>query len=218
MCGRYYFFTPADIVAERFRLASRSALGPRYNIAPQQEAPVVVDGPARRLAMMKWGLVPSWSKEPAAGYRMINARAETAPEKPSFRGPFRKQRALIPADGFYEWKREGSGKRPFALRLASREPFAMAGLWDRWRTPEGEPLFSFTILTTTANGLVLAVHDRMPVILPRKAEEAWLDPKSPPEALKALLVPYVGEMEALPLSTAVNNPRNDGPELLAPVA
>jgi putative SOS response-associated peptidase YedK len=218
VCGRYYFFTPADIVAERFSLAGRPPLRPRYNIAPQQEAPVVVDGAARRLAMMKWGLVPSWSKDPAAAGRMINARSETAPEKPSFRTPFRRQRALVPADGFYEWKRVGSGKRPFALRLASREPFAMAGLWDRWRTPEGEELLSFTILTTTANGLVSAVHDRMPVILPRDAEEAWLDPKCALEALKALLVPYAGAMEAVPLSTAVNNPRNEGPEILSPVA
>ena len=218
MCGRYYFFTPADIVAERFGLAGRPPLRPRYNIAPQQEAPLVVDGAARRLAMMKWGLVPSWSKDPAAAYRMINARSETAPEKPSFRGPFRKQRALVPADGFYEWKRVGSGKRPFALRLASREPFAMAGLWDRWRTPDGEELLSFTILTTSANGLVSAVHDRMPVILPRDAEEVWLDSAAAPEALKALLVPYAGAMEAVPLGTAVNNPRNEGPEILSPVA
>lgn len=218
MCGRYYFFTPADIVAERFRVAGAPPLRPRYNIAPQQEAPVVVDGAARRFAMMKWGLVPSWAKDPAAAYKMINARSETAPEKPSFRGPFRKQRALIPADGFYEWKHEGKGKRPFALRLASREPFAMAGLWERWKAPDGNELFSFTILTTSANRLVSSVHDRMPVILPREAEEAWLDPKSAPEALKPLLVPYAGEMEAVPLSTAVNNPRNDGPELLNPVA
>jgi putative SOS response-associated peptidase YedK len=218
MCGRYYFFTPADLVAERFRVRGAPPLRPRYNIAPQQEAPVVVDGAARRLAMMKWGLVPSWAKDPAAAYRMINARSETAPEKPSFRGPFRKQRALIPADGFYEWKREGKGKRPFALRLASHEPFAMAGLWDRWRAPDGKELFSFTILTTSANGLVSTVHDRMPVILPREAEETWLDPKITTDALKALLVPFDGEMEAVPLSTAVNNPGNDGPELLTPVA
>jgi len=165
---------------------------------------------------MRWGLVPSWSKDAAAGYRMINARAETAPEKPSFRGPFRKQRALIPADGFYEWKQEGTGKTPFALRLASREPFAMAGLWDRWRAPDGAELLTFTILTTSANPLVAGIHDRMPVILPREAEAAWLDPGSSPETLKALMVPHVGTMEAVPLSTAVNNPRNDGPEILRP--
>ena len=217
MCGRYYFFTPADIVAERFRIAGAPPFKPRYNIAPQQDAPVVVGHAPRRLAMMRWGLVPSWSKDPAAGYRMINARSETAPEKASFRGPFRTHRALIPADGFYEWKREGKGKRPFAVRLASREPFAMAGLWDRWKKPDGSELLSFTILTTSANSLVSAVHDRMPVILPRGAEEEWLDPKSEPEALKALLVPYEGELEALPISTAVGNPRNDGPELLSPV-
>ena len=217
MCGRYYFFTPADIVAERFGLSRAPTLRPRYNIAPQSEAFVVVaEGGARRLAAMRWGLVPSWSKDPASAYRMINARAETVPEKPSFRGPFRRQRALVPADGFYEWKREGSGKRPYALRLSSREPFAMAGLWDRWKAPEGSELLSFTILTTAANPLVSSVHDRMPVILPREAESTWLDPDQSEGALKALLVPYAGEMEALPLSTAVNNPHNDGPELLDP--
>ncbi len=216
MCGRYYFFTPADIVAERFHVAGGPSLRPRYNIAPQQEAPVIVADGERRLAMMKWGLVPSWSKDGAGGYKMINARAETAPEKPSFRCPFRKQRALIPADGFYEWKREGTRRRPFAIRLASRLPFAMAGLWDRWKGPEGGELLTFTILTTPANRPLSALHDRMPVILPREAEETWLDPKSTTEALKALLVPYAGEMEAWPLSTAVNDPRSEGPELLNP--
>jgi putative SOS response-associated peptidase YedK len=218
MCGRYFFFTPADIVAERFRLAGVPPLRPRYNVAPQTEAFVIVaEGGAHRLAAMRWGLVPSWSKDATSSYRMINARAETAPEKPSFRGPFRRQRALVPADGFYEWKREGAGKRPYALRLSSREPFAMAGLWDRWKTPEGGELLSFTILTTSANPLVSSVHDRMPVILPREAEPTWLDPNESEGALKALLLPYAGEMEALPISTAVNNPRNDGPELLTPV-
>ncbi|MGE5347278.1 MAG: SOS response-associated peptidase [Acidithiobacillales bacterium] len=217
MCGRYYFFTPADIVAERFRVVGVPLLTPRYNVAPQQEAPVIVAGGGRRLEMMTWGLVPSWSKDPSAGHKMINARAETAPVKPSFRGPFRKQRALIPADGFYEWKREGTRRRPFAIRLAARTPFAMAGLWDRWKSPEGRELLTFTILTTSANGLVSAVHDRMPVILPTEAEETWLDPGRSLEGLTALLVPYAGEMEAVPLSTAVNNPRNEGPELLTPV-
>ncbi len=218
MCGRYYFFTPVDIVAARFRVAGFPPLRPRFNIAPQQEAPVVVNGAGRRLRTMRWGLVPSWSKDAASGYKMINARAETAPEKPSFRGPFRRQRALVPADGFYEWRREGKGKRPFVLRLSSREPFAMAGLWDRWKAPDGGELLSFTILTTSANAVVSAVHDRMPVILPREAEDAWLDPSAADGALRALLVPYPGVMEAVPVSTAVNNPRNDGPELLTPVA
>ena len=218
MCGRYYLISPAEIVATRFHAGEAPPLRPRYNLTPQQEAPVVVDGGTRRVVLMKWGLVPFWSKEAAAGARMINARAETAPEKPSFRGPFRKQRALVPADGFYEWKREGERKRPFALRLASGEPFAMAGLWDRWRAPDGAELLTFTILTTSANPLVAAVHDRMPVILPPESEAAWLDPKSLPEALKALLVPYAGRMEAIPVSLAVNNPRNDGPDLLNPLA
>ncbi len=219
MCGRYYFFTPADIVAGRFGLAASPALRPRFNIAPQSEAPVILVGEGtRRLVAMRWGLVPSWSKDPASAYRMINARAETAPAKPSFRGPFRRQRALVPADGFYEWKREGETKRPFALRLASKEPFAMAGLWDRWKTPDGGELLSFTILTTSANPLVSQVHDRMPVILPREAEGAWLDPTESETALKSLLVPYAGEMEAVPIGKAVNNPRNDGPELLTSVA
>jgi putative SOS response-associated peptidase YedK len=219
MCGRYYFFTPADIVAERFGLAGSPALRRRFNIAPQSEAPVILAGEGtRRLVAMRWGLVPSWSKDPSSAYKMINARAETAPEKPSFRGPFRRQRLLVPADGFYEWKREGETKSPFALRLASRVPFAMAGLWDRWKTAEGGELLSFTILTTSANPFVSSVHDRMPVILPRETEATWLDPTESETALKSLLVPYAGEMEAVPIGKAVNNPRNDGPELLDPVS
>ncbi|MFI5181060.1 MAG: SOS response-associated peptidase [Thermoanaerobaculia bacterium] len=219
MCGRYYFFTPADIVAERFGLGSRPPLRPRFNIAPQSEASVILAGEGiRRLVAMRWGLVPSWSKDPASAYKMINARAETAPEKPSFRTPFRRQRLLVPADGFYEWKRKGETKRPFALRLASKEPFAMAGLWDRWKKPDGSELLSFTILTTSANPLVSSVHDRMPVILPREAEAVWLDPTESESALKTLLVPYAGEMEAMPIGNSVNNPRNDGPELLEPVS
>jgi putative SOS response-associated peptidase YedK len=216
MCGRYYLISPAELVATRFHAGEPPPFRPRYNLAPQQEAPVVVNGGARRLVMMRWGLVPSWSKDAAAGHRMINARSETAPEKPSFRTPFRKQRALIPADGFYEWKREGSGKTPFALRLASGEPFAMAGLWDRWRAPDGVELLSFTILTTSANALVAGVHERMPVILSRDAEDSWLEPEAPPDALRALMAPYTGTMQAVPLGTAVNNPRNDGPEILRP--
>ncbi len=218
MCGRYYFFTPADILAGRFGLEGPPVLRPRFNIAPQSEAPVILAGEGtRRLVSMRWGLVPSWSKDPASAYRMINARAETAPDKPSFRGPFRRQRLLVPADGFYEWKREGEAKRPFALRLATKEPFAMAGLWDRAKTPEGSDLLTFTILTTVANAVVSSVHDRMPVILPREAESAWLDPTESDSALRALLVPYAGEMEAVEIGKAVNNPRNDGPELLDPV-
>jgi len=216
MCGRYYLISPAELVATRFHAGEPPPFRPRYNLAPQQDAPVIVNSGARRLVMMRWGLVPSWSRDATAGYKMINARAETAPEKPSFRGPFRKQRALIPADGFYEWKRERGGKTPFALRLATGEPFAMAGLWDRWRSPDGAEILSFTILTTSANALVADIHDRMPVILSREGEEVWLDPTAPSDGLKALMAPYPGTMEAVSLSTAVNNPRNDGPEILRP--
>ena len=170
MCGRYTQTLAGPILLSRFRLEETVLdLKPRYNIAPGQEAAVVVREETTTLAAMRWGLVPSWAKEPAIGNRMINARAETITEKPSFKRLIERRRCLVPADGFYEWRREAKGKVPMRFILKSREPFAFAGLWDRWRNPEGAELRTFTIITTAANELMRPVHDRMPVILARDA-------------------------------------------------
>ncbi len=194
-------------------------LAPRYNIAPSQDAPVVRaadDGGARELAMLRWGLIPPWAKEAAIGNRMINARAETAAEKPSFRAAFKKRRCLVPADGFYEWKLEGTRKQPYRVFLDGGGTLAFAGLWERWRGG-GETIESFAILTTDANPLLAPIHDRMPVILEPAAWPAWLEVEgTPPEALAALLAPAPDDaLDAYPVSTRVNSPRNDDADCIA---
>lgn len=233
MCGRYVQTSPLDVLRSRFRIDSvavpggERGLGPRYNVAPGQAAPVVVRGEApavRELRTPRWGLVPAWADDEKIGYRMINARAETVAEKPAFRGALRSRRALVMADGFYEWRAAGgaakgrSGKVPVFFRLKSREPFAFAGLWERWKAPDGAARDTFTILTTTPNALVATVHDRMPAILSRDAEETWLADAPPPkEALPGLLAPYPAEaMEVHDVSLRVNAPANDDPSLVEP--
>ena len=211
MCGRFTVRTPAHRLAEAFGVDLRANLAPRYNIAPTQQVAVLRgDG----FSMLRWGLVPSWAKDPAIGSRMINARAETVAEKPSFRAAFRQRRCLVLADGFYEWqKRSGGVKQPYYIRLADDRPFAFAGLWERWRRPEGGDLETCTIITTEANDALRPIHERMPVILPAADRAAWLDPGTAPrEALQAMLRPYPGDaMTAFPISRLVNNVRNDEP-------
>ena len=170
--------------------------------------------------MMRWGLVPFWAKEASIGYKMINAKGETITEKPSFRKPFKEKRCLVLGDGFYEWnKPDKKNKIPFRFVLKSRDPFAFAGLWDAWKTPEGEMLLSFTIITTTANELMEPIHDRMPVILHEKDEGMWLDPQlNDSEKLSTLLKPYPSnEMGAYKVSTIVNSPKNDTPKCIEPI-
>lgn len=220
MCGRYTQTADARTLAGRFRLAKLGVeVRPRWNLAPGQEAPVVFLEGGRRLGLHRWGLVPAWAKDPTIGHMLINARAETAAEKPAFRGPFRTRRCLVPADGFYEWRRAGKARLPVRFARADGAPLSFAGLWDEWRSPEGERLRTYTVLTTAANALVAPVHDRMPVIL-READEAlWLDPSAGPEALRGLLVPYdAGAMTARPASARLNSPRDDDPGLLTPEA
>src|SRR5918998_1491873 len=190
MCGRYTLTVPTDKLAAEFGLDEvRADLSPNFNVAPTQSVAVVVaEGGKRRLETLRWGLVPSWADDPEIGSRMINARSETAPEKPSFRSAFRRRRCLIPADGFYEWKRLNGSKQPYYFRIDGGRPFAFAGLWENWNK-DGE-IRSCAILTTTANDLVEEVHERMPVILPRDHYDAWLDPGAEEEELAALLVPY----------------------------
>ncbi|OGH55936.1 MAG: hypothetical protein A3G34_01935 [Candidatus Lindowbacteria bacterium RIFCSPLOWO2_12_FULL_62_27] len=221
MCGR--FSCAGEDIEERFEvdLPKKLCVTPRYNIAPGQDSPVVVrTGGGKLLRSHKWGLIPSWAKEEAIGYKMINARAETLAEKPAYRKAFERRRCLVPADGFYEWLKEGRLKLPVRFVLKSRETFAFAGLWETWKKPSGEELLSFTIITTHANDLIKPVHERMPVILLRENEEAWLDPNLKDTAkLQDYLTPYPPDrMEAYKVSTMVNSAKNDRPECIAPVA
>lgn len=206
---------------ERFHLDSADAVSaPRYNVAPTQDVSVVLNESPTRLSVVQWGLIPGWAKDPGIGAQMINARAETVAEKPAFRSAFKKRRCFVLADGFYEWRKEGDGKTktPMYLRLKSGEPFALAGLWEVWNSPEGEPRRTCTIITTEPNELVAPIHNRMPAILPRDAEAAWLDGSLEPAALMALLKPYpADQMQAHAVSRRVNAPQNDEPALIEPV-
>lgn len=221
MCGRYTVTTSAEALAKRFRvtLDSKLALKPKYNVAPSQDAPVVFQDANghRRLELFRWGMIPHWAKDPAIGHRMINARAETVSEKPSFATPFKKSRCWIISDSVYEWlPQEGSSKKiPMRIMLKSEEPFAMAGLWDCWRDPGGKEVRSFTIITTDAAPSLKAIHDRMPVILRPENEQAWLDPSSNMKTLAAMLVPYQDDLlKAYPVSAIVNSPANDTPDCI----
>ena len=176
MCGRYSLIAGIGELQERFDFDGPELTHvPRYNIAPTQMALSVTNGGRRRGSYMRWGLIPSWAKSASVGSRMINARAETLAERPSFRTALQRRRCLVLADGFYEWQGKGSSKRPMRITTASGEPFAFAGLWDGWRDPKGEVVRSCTIITTSANQLLSPIHDRMPVILTRELEPLWLD-------------------------------------------
>ncbi len=226
MCGRFTLALSPEELAQLMALDAaldrELGLAPRWNIAPGQELLAAVqDSPdaPREPRAFKWGLVPGWAEDPAVGNRMINARGETAAEKPSFRTAFSRRRCLIPADGFYEWQRRGSKKRPWIFRVTDEPGFCMAGLWETWIPSAGDPLHTCTILTTEANDLLRPIHDRMPVILRRTDYERWLTAQ-PDEAagLRELLRPFPAEgMAAWPVSTLVNSPRNDAPECAAPV-
>ena len=221
MCGRYSLTTPVEAVGRLFEVAERPNLPPRYNIAPSQEAPGVHSDAAggRVLAPMRWGLIPSWAKEAKIGYRMINARAETVAEKPAYRSAFRHRRCLVPADGFYEWRKLGTSKQPYRITRADGAPFAFAGLWERWRAPDGALIDSFTIITTVANDLLRPIHDRMPVILDPADHGPWLDTDgvAPAAAARRLVACADAELAAVAVSTRVNSPKNDDPACIAPL-
>ncbi|HEX2191133.1 MAG TPA: SOS response-associated peptidase [Longimicrobiaceae bacterium] len=214
MCGRYGETEGAETLARRFRAALRApAAGPRYNIAPTQHAPVLLrDGDGLALALYRWGLRPAWAKDRAP--EPINARSEDAAGKPYFRAAFRARRCLVPASGFYEWQRTADGKVPHWIHRADGEPVTFAGLWEVWTPRDAEPVHSFCILTTAPSEGMRPIHDRMPVILDEGERDAWLDPDASPADLQALMRPWGGELRAHAVSTRVNSPRNDGPELI----
>ena len=225
MCGRYTLTVSLPDLVDVFDVPPPAFhYGPRYNIAPTQDAPVVAqDSRGRRMGLLHWGLVPSWAQDPGMGGRLINARSETVAQKPAFRQAFRGRRCLVPADGFYEWKEEGApggkaSKRPYWIHRGAGELFAFAGLWERWAPPEGDPLHTFTILTAEAAETIRDIHPRMPLILHPSSWDRWLHPETAPEELQGLLKPHVPEdLRAYPVSTVVNSPRNDGPECIEKV-
>ena len=220
MCGRYTLSAPGPLLAELFELAAAPELTPRYNIAPTQVAPVIRQMPeGRLLAFLRWGLVPPWSQDPAGGPVLINARADTASEKPAFREALRQRRCLVPADGFFEWQQASGKKQPILFREQHERPFAFAGLWERWVGADGAAIESFTVLTTEPNALVAPVHDRMPVIVPPSRYGLWLDPAvRDPQALREVLVPYPAEaMKAHAVDARVGSPAHDDAGLLEPV-
>ena len=221
MCGRFTLFEPDTILSREFGVSVFPSLSPRYNIAPSQPVATVRAAPAgsgRELALLRWGLIPSWSKDPAIGNRLINARAETAREKPSFRNAFRRHRCLIPANGFYEWQRRERGKQPYFVRMRDERVFAFAGLWDRWESPDEGVIETCAILTTSANAVLAPIHDRMPVILPRTEYARWLDPALlDTDSLAPLLAPFPPEdMLAFSVSPRVNAPAIDDEKCIAP--
>jgi len=221
VCGRYTLATPNPAeVRARFPIAESVEVRRRYNVAPGDEVlAVTTDKEGRpRGELLRWGLVPSWAKQPGTGLKMINARVETVAERPAYRRAFERYRCLIIADGFYEWRRQAAGpKRAFHIARADGGLFAFAGLWSIWRGEDGETLRTCTILTTAANSAIAALHDRMPVILAPDAESAWLEPVDSPEHLRPLLGGLDPAGTALrPVGSAVNDARYDGPECLAP--
>lgn len=218
MCGRYSLSKPLKSIAEHFSIRlSLPHFQERYNIAPSQMAPVILPIQGRReLQEMRWGLIPAWAKDIETGYRMINARAETIAEKPSFKRSFETKRCLVAADGFFEWQPSGNDKIPHYIFLKSRELFVFAGIWSEWKHKE-ELIRSFSIITTSANSKLRSIHERMPVILPPKYYDTWLAPDSNPQTLHRLLSPYPSEeMECHIISKMINSPKNDCPECLTP--
>ena len=221
MCGRYRLSRRKQLVEEYFDSVSGDEdWNPRYNIAPTQPVPVIRQNPKepiRELSLMRWGLIPSWSKDPSSAAKMINARSETASTKPAFRDALKLRRCVIPADGFYEWKRDGKTKQPFCFEVNQGQLFAFAGLWDRWKDPSGNWIKTCSILTTAPNAVTESVHDRMPVILNPDNYDLWLDPgMRNVTALSELLKPCDARlMRCYPVSTRINHVANDDEECSA---
>lgn len=219
MCGRFTLTASTDAIQLAFNLdAIGGDLQARYNITPSQAIPMITDQNPKELSYAKWGLIPSWAKDPAIGNKMFNARSETASEKPSFRSAFKRRRCLIPADGFFEWSKQGSKKVPMYIHLEHRELFAFAGLWETWQGSDGSEIQSCTILTTEPNDLIRPLHHRMAVILEKQDYETWLTPDDvPADVLMPLLKAYPQDkMRVYEVSTLVNSPANDNPSIIEP--
>jgi putative SOS response-associated peptidase YedK len=221
MCGRFTLFADFPSIMERFDIQAaieEELYQPSYNVAPSHSVlSVINDGSKNRLGYLRWGFIPSWAKDMKIGYKMINARAETLTEKASFQNAYMKRRCLVIADSFYEWKRhKDSTKTPMRIKLKSDQLFAMAGLWEKWKAPDGNSIFSCTVITTSPNELVKEIHDRMPVILKPEDEKIWLDPTiNSPKSLDYLLKPLPEDlMEAYEVSSLVNSPKNNSPNLI----
>lgn len=221
MCGRFTLTATFEEIIDRFDIQAfleEENYAPSYNIAPSQAVLAVInDGKSNRMGFLKWGLVPPWAKDAAIGNKMINARSETLSEKPSFRTAFKKKRCLVIADSFYEWKRhEDKSKTPMRIKLKSDELFAMAGIWEAWKSPEGKSLYTCSVITTGPNELMKDIHDRMPVILKPEDEKTWLNPSiSDTKDLNKLLVPFDENlMETYEVSSLVNSPKNNSVELI----
>lgn len=223
MCGRFTLFSNYETILERFEIEEHhidALYVPNYNIAPTQRVVTVIhDGKKNKLGFLKWGLVSPWAKDLKVGYKMINARAETIADKPSFRHAFNRQRCLIVADSFYEWKNENGRKIPMRIKLKTDEPFGFAGIWETWRSQENEQVIhTCAVITTSSNELMAPIHERMPVILRKEDEEAWLNIHTPKEDCLALLKPLDAKvMEVYEVSADVNSPRNNRPELIQKV-
>jgi putative SOS response-associated peptidase YedK len=220
MCGRFVANIPADVLKEIFALIETPQLAPRYNVSPTQQVAVVRNqGDRNRLDLLKWGLVPSWSKDLSFGSHLINARSESVAEKPTFRHAIKYRRCIVPTSGFYEWDHSGGKKQPYYIQLADQSPMCLAGVWESWKSPDGSELETFAILTTSANKLVEPIHDRMPVILHPDTFNLWLSHNMhDPEQLQPLYQPFPAEeMRAFKVPDLVNNPRFDSPACIAQV-
>ncbi len=222
MCGRVTLRSDISVVGEEFGIRGEHALHgfkPSYNLSPGRDVLAVVRNGENRLALFRWGLVPSWAEDPSIGNRLINARAETLAAKPAFREAFLNRRCLVVSDGFYEWKKERGRSVPFFITMKDGKPFGIAGLYETWRAPDGCDIATCTVITTDSNGLLRPLHDRMPAIIPAQERDAWLDPGTKdPRALATLLKPFGEEnMEAYEVSTLVNSAAHDSPECIRPL-
>ena len=220
MCGRFAFYSPREAITDIFGVEFPLELEPRFNISPTQYVVALrhpeneTRGSAFEPVLLRWGLIPSWAKDPRIGNRMINARAETVESKPSFRAAFKRRRCVVLADGFFEWRPSDRGKIPYFISMKSRQPFAMAGLWESWRGSDS-PIESCAIITTAANGVMTALHDRMPVILSADGASRWVDVNNSGQALQSLISPEDNDsLQYWEVSRSVNNSRNSGPELI----
>lgn len=217
MCGRYACFESEKDLIDRYEAlpSEIKRFEPSYNIVPDSFNPVITRQSPNQVILMKWGLIPHWAKDPKIGRKMINARSETVAEKPAFRGPFAKRRCIVPANGFYEWKKTDKGKVPYYITLKKEKIISMAGIYDIWKDAEGFETISYSILTTAPNSLIEPIHNRMPVILKREDEDMWLDSKTKPQDLKKLLKSLKSDLfEAYAVSKMVNNPANDSADLI----